>query len=75
MAKKNKGKKNASALAPFTKKNKEEEEARTATMDLHPGATVSAPSSASSDTTKTVIAPSAEALQRLPFGDRKYNRI
>ncbi|KAF8533550.1 hypothetical protein BDD12DRAFT_898574 [Trichophaea hybrida] len=71
MAKK-KGKKNASAPALFTKKHKEEEEARTAGMDLHLGPTVSAPSS-TSETTKTVIAPSAEGLRRLPFGERKYD--
>ncbi|KAF8538281.1 hypothetical protein BDD12DRAFT_885531 [Trichophaea hybrida] len=52
--------------------NKEEEEARTAAIDLHPGPMVSAPSS-SSETTKMVIAPSAERLWRLPFGQRIYD--
>ncbi|KAF8526773.1 hypothetical protein BDD12DRAFT_811029 [Trichophaea hybrida] len=92
MAKKNKGKKNASAPAPPTKltpkldtpawvldkekKDREEEEARIAAMDLHPGSTVSA-SSSSSKILQSVIALPApyerEGLRRLPLEERPYD--
>jgi hypothetical protein len=56
--------------------DKEEEEARIAARDLHPGSTVSA--SSPSKLIQTEIATPAsyerEGLRRLPFGERRYNR-
>ncbi|KAF8533263.1 hypothetical protein BDD12DRAFT_899808 [Trichophaea hybrida] len=66
--KKNKGKKNASAPAPPTKKIVEGEGSRTAARDgLHPGSTV--PASSSSAPPK----PATVSRRGLPFGERLYD--
>ncbi|KAF8541831.1 hypothetical protein BDD12DRAFT_877730 [Trichophaea hybrida] len=53
-------------------KNNEEEDARTAAMDLHLGPMVSVLTS-SSEMTKTVIASPAKGLQKLCLGERQHD--